>query len=335
MASTGKWIDGIGPESRIEDAARRSLEPRLAAVARCLPPAAHLAHHDIEHVHQLRVATRRAVAALKIYRDFIPRKPARWLKKRLRRIRRAAGDARDLDVLKQRIEEEQGDRVAQILDLITQEREAVQPAIVRMADRCGKNHRFVRNTARLLDQIGADESRSETAHAAAFRNWAADQLANVVQPFLNSIPRKSADAAALHAFRIQAKAVRYTIELVAPGFGPELRNDVYPIVEELQERLGRVQDHVTARQRFEKWADSGADISRRQLLVELANEESRRLDEGVQDFHRWWTDERIVQVRSALQTSSTRAEPIPDSRIEPDANGLAPSTSHAQADRQT
>ncbi len=335
MASNGKWIDGIGPESRIEDAARRSLEPRLAAVARCLPPAAHLAHHDIEHVHQLRVATRRAVAALKLYREFVPRKPARWLKKRLRKIRRAAGDARDLDVLKKRIEEEQGERIAPILDLIAAEREAVQPAIVRMAERCGKNHKFIRKTAKLLDQIGADEPRDNAVQPDRFREWAADQLATVAEPFLNAIPTHSADAATLHAFRIQAKAVRYTIELVAPAFEPELRSEVYPIVEELQERLGKVQDHVTARQQFEKWAETSDDGPQRQLLVELINDESRRLDEGVQDFHRWWTDERIDQIRRALQTSSTLTEPTSESLIEPDANGLAPSTSHPQVDHQT
>ncbi|HVT29975.1 MAG TPA: CHAD domain-containing protein, partial [Lacipirellulaceae bacterium] len=161
MASNGKWIEGIGPESRIEDAARRSLEPRLAAVARCLPPAAHLAQHDIEHVHRLRVATRRAVAALKLYREFVPRKPARWLKKRLRKIRRAAGDARDLDVLKQRIAEEYGERIAPILEVISAEREAVQPAIVRIAARCGKDHKFVRTTAKLLERIGADQPHDD------------------------------------------------------------------------------------------------------------------------------------------------------------------------------
>src|SRR2546421_3740321 len=99
MASSSKWIEGIGPETRIEEAARRSLEPRLAAVGHYLPMAAHLAEHDVEHVHRLRVATRRAVAALKLYRKLLPKKPARWMKKRLRKIRRAAGDARDLDVL--------------------------------------------------------------------------------------------------------------------------------------------------------------------------------------------------------------------------------------------
>ena len=36
MAPSAKWIEGIGPDSTVEDAARRSLEPRLSAVAHLL-----------------------------------------------------------------------------------------------------------------------------------------------------------------------------------------------------------------------------------------------------------------------------------------------------------
>src|SRR5215212_9146615 len=106
MAPSGKWIDGIGPETTVADAARRSLEPRLAVIAHSLPLAAHFAEHDIVHVHRLRVATRRAAAALKLYCDWLPRKSARWIKKRLRKIRRAASEARDLDVLIERLQRE-------------------------------------------------------------------------------------------------------------------------------------------------------------------------------------------------------------------------------------
>ena len=71
--------------------------------------------HDIEHVHRLRVSTRRAVAALKLYRDWLPPAKFRWVKKRLKKIRRAAGDARDLDVLAERLQRELGERAAALL----------------------------------------------------------------------------------------------------------------------------------------------------------------------------------------------------------------------------
>src|SRR4051812_42557814 len=118
MASSGKWIDGISAETTVVDAARRSLELRLAVVAHSLPLAAYLAEHDIEHVHRLRVATRRAAAALKLYGECLPQKSVRWFKKRLRQIRRAAGEARDLDVLIQRLRHESGESTEQAAPIV-------------------------------------------------------------------------------------------------------------------------------------------------------------------------------------------------------------------------
>ncbi|HVT30914.1 MAG TPA: CHAD domain-containing protein, partial [Lacipirellulaceae bacterium] len=169
-------------------------------------------------------------------------------------------------------------------------------------------------------------------------DWAADKLANAVNPFLDSMPNESADEAALHAFRIRAKAVRYTIELVAPAFGSELRDGVYPIVEELQERLGKVQDHVTARQRFDTWSNGDGDDSRRQLLIELMDDEARRLADDVREFRNWWTDDRINRVRAALGQPTHPAHsthPAEDSRCDTDANRHAAPTPHPQADHQT
>src|SRR6476660_2326993 len=144
MAASGKWIEGIGPETTVGDAARRSLELRLAVVAHTLPLAAHLADHDIEHVHRLRVATRRAAAALKLYRDWLPEKTRRWFKKRLRQIRRAAGEARDLDVLIQRLQRESGVQVEPIIGFLAEKRRAVQPDIIKLADDMRRDDRFVR-----------------------------------------------------------------------------------------------------------------------------------------------------------------------------------------------
>src|SRR3954467_8235956 len=127
MAASGKWIEGIGAETTIADAARRSLEPRLAVVAHTLPLAAHLAEHDIEHVHRLRVATRRAAAALKLYRALVPLKRGRWVKKRLRKIRRAASEARDVDVLIKRLARDQATGTQPIIDFLIAKRAAVQP----------------------------------------------------------------------------------------------------------------------------------------------------------------------------------------------------------------
>src|SRR5262245_14351894 len=96
----GKWIPGLSPAMPVAEAARRVLAVRLAAVRDGLPGALHEADRDVEHVHQLRVATRRAGAALTIFADCLPEKAYRTARKQLRRLRRAAGEARDWDVFR-------------------------------------------------------------------------------------------------------------------------------------------------------------------------------------------------------------------------------------------
>jgi CHAD domain-containing protein len=312
MAASGKWIEGIGPDSTVDEAARRSLEVRLPAVNHWLPLAAYLAEQDVEHVHRLRVSTRRAMAALRLYRDWLPRRRVRWVEKRLKKIRRAAGDARDLDVLAERLARDYGEpRVAPVVAMIAKRRAAVQPGLVKMAERCRRRDRFVRKTAKLLAGIRPPEELR--AQPARFGEWSADQLAETAAEFFAALPDAAADTAALHQFRIRAKAVRYTIELVAPAFGAELRSQYYPVVEELQEHLGKIQDHVTAAARLREWASEveGGDLP--DVLRELAVEEGARLEYELRDFRAWWTRERAEELRRGLMpaAASEATKPAP------------------------
>src|SRR6266581_4509155 len=94
----GKWIEGLGPLLTVAEAARIALQVRLEVVRYFLPLAMHESDRDPEHVHRLRVGTRRAGAALRIFADALPSKLHRKAKKTLRSIRQAAGEARDWDV---------------------------------------------------------------------------------------------------------------------------------------------------------------------------------------------------------------------------------------------
>src|SRR5438132_5572089 len=94
----GKWIPDLKAETPVADAARHTLTLRLEVVREYLPLALHEADKDPEHVHQLRVGTRRARAALDIFALCLPQKAYKSARKLLRRLRRAAGEARDWDV---------------------------------------------------------------------------------------------------------------------------------------------------------------------------------------------------------------------------------------------
>src|SRR5271163_1577748 len=93
-----KWIEGLRPDTQLSVAGQQVLRLRLNVVGLVLPLAVQEADGDLEHVHRLRVATRRADAALSIFRSTLSEKAFHDAHRRLRRLRRAAGMARDWDV---------------------------------------------------------------------------------------------------------------------------------------------------------------------------------------------------------------------------------------------
>lgn len=304
MSPSSKWIEGLEPEGGVYQAARLSLESRLKAVAHLLPLAADLAHEDVEHVHRLRVATRRAMAALKLYRGWLPRRPYRWMKKRLRAIRQAAGEARDLDVLSERLNRELGDRASVLVGQLADQRAAAQPAIKQVARRSSKEDRFLRKMHLLLAGIGPRDKNGKGQVQCDFRHWARGRLDEVAAETFGALPTAASDPVELHQFRIRIKALRYAIELLAPALGPDLRDVQYPIVGQIQERLGKINDHAAGAARLEQWSQAALDPHIKELIDALVQQERIRLAEAIADFRQWWTPERVAQLQTGLAAES-------------------------------
>lgn len=300
MAASQKWITDVDPAGPVSRAARRSLDGRLSLVRHYLPLAALSSQRDIEYVHQLRVSTRRASATLSCYADLLPRRRWAWLNKQLKRIRRAAGEARDLDVLLAGLA---GDASrpstlarAALLDRIAQQRRAAQQPIVAVYRRL-KKRRFKKRVRRILEKIRwRDASLAEPSLAAAARS----ELRRVSQPFFAAAAGSLDEIEALHTLRICGKQVRYTLEIFAAAFGPELRDDVYPQVEALQEHLGAINDHAAAIERFTAWRHAWREPLLEPALTDLLEAEQQSLANQRDEFARWWTPQRADRLQAAL-----------------------------------
>jgi CHAD domain-containing protein len=299
MAPLSKWIDGLSADGSVRDAARVSLEARLATVAYWLPLAARPADEDVERVHQLRVSTRRAIAALKLYHDWLPKGKRRWFIKRLKKIRHAAGDARDLDVLRERLQKKIGCDHSELLQLVADQRAATQPEIVKIADRCQADNRFQRKSYKLMLRI---EPGDEVARAAdgSFLTWAGSRMHTVAEKFFDADPPSGADWSALHQFRIAGKKLRYKMELLAPAFGSELRQQQYPIVQALQEKLGTINDFVVGREILQMLSEKTSVSSTIDQFDALIAEQETSRDAAIADFRAWWTPERAAALRMGL-----------------------------------
>jgi CHAD domain-containing protein len=254
--------------------------------------------HDAEAVHDLRVACRRLIAAMRLWRDLVPTRPRPL--RALRRLRREAGEARDLEV-----------HVALLRHVL----EAF-PAGDRVRW-TGLVESLERQTARRLARIAVEVSRPRT------RRLMADlvRLTAETPPPVAGIPgdgngatslpiiatatidatlaranRRAAKAAmrgrralaialarpeneSLHSARIAVKKWRYALEglnaVGAAGSAGIAR------LREFQQVLGDIQDRVTLSRRLRRAQRRGSDeaaIAMHPVLEQIHRERGERIE---------------------------------------------------------
>ncbi|HEY5311406.1 MAG TPA: CHAD domain-containing protein [Pirellulales bacterium] len=304
MVHKHKWIEAA-PHERLSKAARRALGSRLDLVAHYLPRAAE--SDAPEPVHQLRVSTRRAWVALECYREILPPKAGDWMRKQLKRIRKAAGGARDLDVLAARLRGEtphDGASWQALLSQIEDRRQQARKPVVELWQRLASKH-FRRRIRELVHGVrwrrachGSDEP--------SFAEAARDHMREVSDAFFSASSGDLSDIRVLHEFRILGKRLRYAMELNHSAFGPEFRDKLYPQVEEVQEKIGATIDHATAIDRFEDWLAHGDDPRLRAPLERLLADERAALAANRDAFGQWWTEERAKQFQGQFDDALTQ-----------------------------
>lgn len=241
VMQSGKWIKDLSADTAVEDAAWRVLTIRFDTVREALAEALEKTD-DPESVHQLRVATRRAGAALRLFRDLVPSKVAKQARKGLRAIRQAAGDVRDGDVLLDRLK-----TAAKELD--KPDRPTIDFLVgYLVAKRLPGDEGFAQTAVKFpkkLDKFSSTtvESIEPAEPGRRLIDLACDTLASQLKKFDRALADDSHELAALHQARIEGKRLRYTMEIVADCFPEEFRKEHYPVVEGLQEILGEIHDH--------------------------------------------------------------------------------------------
>lgn len=234
---------------------------------------------DPEGVHDMRVASRRMRACLKTFAPWLESEDLARLAPAVRRLTRALGTVRELDVLRLRL--------ATLAAHAAPERAlAIEHVDAHLARRRGRARarmmacfakvdldRLDARLQRLVTQLSRSRERAgepapEASHAAGVANGdptaragavAAEQpvaalLDALARPLLDeardvcfaSIPAEvgSAHAAeALHRVRIAAKKLRYTLEIVVPDLG-EGGTEAVRSLRQLQDKVGDFHDDV-------------------------------------------------------------------------------------------
>jgi CHAD domain-containing protein len=274
----------------ISEVGRIALKSRLQSVWHYLPLAATRPEEDLEYIHQVRVWTRRSDAALQIFRSLLPKKTQKWLSRELRRVRKAAGDARDLDVfierLSRKVEAPDSQALEAVVDDLRYRRTQAQPPVAEVHEEL-RLWKFDLRIELLVERVRSRSGSSEPD----FRTAASEILQPVIDTFDAACAADFANVDALHELRICGKALRYAMELLAGAFHKSFRKQVYPTVGELQDRLGIVNDHAVACERLRTWMREARDAARIAVLKQLADRECEALHETAEKFRAWWTPE--------------------------------------------
>ena len=299
MARKSKWIEAESLDESATTFAQRALDARLNTVYSWLEQAADDTETPVESVHQLRVSTRRATAVLQLFEDWLPRRRARWFRKHLKQMRQTAGEARDLDVLAAQLCEycnaNQAAGCPELQGRVAEARQAAQPAIRELHQENGRS----------AVSSPAEKARAENARGATskpfvrrFRKWPGRgyvRWPTIFSPRPRGISKtfwpctnfgSPASGCGMRWKCSRGLSVR------------RFRKELYPLVEELQKKLGDINDRATHRDRYLAWHDDTTDESQRQILSTLISLESSALQTSIRAFRDWFTAERAAELKS-------------------------------------
>jgi len=288
-----KWIAGLRGDMSVIAAAKRALDLRLSVVRDKLPAAVFHADADVENVHHLRVSTRRAAAALRIFADCLPARVHEKTRKTLRALRRSAGAARDWDVflamVQSRLARCQTKERTGLIFLFGYaqcQREIAQDWLHDAHD--AKADDF----ARCIDDVaGALEEADEEQ---SLRDLAGVKLTQLLGELETAARADLQSYEALHQVRILGKQLRYAMEIFECCYASEFRQRYYPAVVEMQDILGLANDSFTALERLNKLRTRLINAQPKQWprmrdgVEKLVHYHEQRLPQQRRKFEKWW-----------------------------------------------
>ena len=204
---------------------------------------------DIEYVHRMRVASRRLRSSLAIFKDSFPKNDFKQFAKDIRGVTRALGQARDLDVQIETLENSLPDYkdprlspgVNRLLLRLKQQRLADQSQVVTAMKTLEEDEtiwRIARWAAPWLEKTDNAYLNSPVLLELAFLN-----IKTQLQAMVNfdRLIRDETNVAELHAMRISAKRLRYTMEIFERLYGEQIKPFISQ-TKRLQDLLGTIHD---------------------------------------------------------------------------------------------
>jgi len=226
-------------------------------------------------VHDLRVAIRRFTQALAAFDTCLPIPEVKKIKRRLKKTMRLAGDVRDYDIAIEMLSRFKSAPAA-ILTSFRKRRKEAERDLTAALGHWVERRTYSRWRAALHSRGSGDVSHDPIATTAT----------RAIEPMLEEFASRGKRALApkasiekIHRLRIEAKKVRYTLELFAPVYGAPVEGWMERL-KSLQNVLGAISDCETVREMIER---QGGD---RRIESALRRKVNRKLAE----FRQLWED---------------------------------------------
>lgn len=247
----------------------------------------------LEPVHQLRVLSRRANESIKLFKKMLPAKPVEEMRGLLRRIRKAADEARDLDVMILSLEQnaaamgspEDTGATASLVQTLGKSRVQAQERISEAIQLLSRID-FPAKIKRLADEL---ESRAK-ADSLGAKKLARKALSKSARKFFEAGRADLTQDLKLHQLRIRAKKLRYTMELIAPCFDKKFEKFI-ALVTLIQELSGDIHDHFAAIEVFTGLREDAPHPHERSYFEGLIQGEMRAHTELKTIFQSVWSVE--------------------------------------------
>lgn len=258
------------PKTDIAEVGRRLLAEQLAAMAEYRESL--LEKADVTAVHETRKAIRRTSTAFKVFRPFFQPESLEPYRKRLKKMMKYLGRARDTAVFREKLEayrEASGER--ELDCLIEYWREQQKEADDALREYMGKPKRaeFWEEYEEFAQTAGKDVLKHPDPNVPAI---AAHHIPNLIYQRVAGVRAygdqlAGASAARLHLLRIQGKELRYTLQFFVPLLGLEIES-VSAKLEQMQEHLGNLQDNHIGLQLLEETKGCKTAVSLYQRVIE-------------------------------------------------------------------
>lgn len=250
-------VQPVAPQDTMAEAGRKVLLKEFVRMLKL--EAGSRSGEDIEDVHHMRVAIRRMRSTLRLLRRYYRPKAVARHQRQLRKVARALGAVRDLDVLiadlsqfQTTLDDDQQAQFQAMLEHLDQKRMEARRELITVFD--GKAYRrFVRDFGEFLTTPG------ESVKALPSDDIVPIQVRHVLPGIIHDCLASvlaydavldDADSEMLHGLRIEFKRLRYVVSLFEDVLGAQTK-DFIEDLKTIQDHLGRLNDITVAQEHLE------------------------------------------------------------------------------------